>query len=192
MSSVQKKLIIVGDGACGKTCLLIAFAKDIFNSEYRPTVFENYVADVELDALTVELSLWDTSGQEDYDRLRPIQYPETDVVLICFSVMWRDSLLNVSAKWCPEVRHFCPNVPILLIGTKNDLREDKEELEKLKMMKKSPVTRDEAEAMARTIGAVCYIECSAKTKYNVQEVFKEAARATIAKRKKRKQRCVLI
>lgn len=190
--SVQKKLVIVGDGGCGKTCLLVAFAKDVFLSDYRPTVFENYVADVELDNATVELSLWDTSGQEDYDRLRPIQYPETDVVLICFSVMWRDSLLNVSSRWCPEVRHFCPNVPILLVGTKSDLREDEKELKHLEKMKKLPVTREEAEAMAQTINAVCYIECSAKSKFNVQEVFKEAARATIRKKKKRKNVCLLI
>ncbi|XP_063932747.1 ras-like GTP-binding protein RHO [Zophobas morio] len=191
--SIQKKLIVVGDGACGKTCLLIAFAKDIFNAEYRPTVFENYVADIEVDGKNVELSLWDTSGQEDYDRLRPIQYPETDVVLICFSVAWRDSLENVPVRWWPEVKHFCPNVPILLIGTKSDLREDKEELAKLEKMKKKPVARDDAETVAKRIEAVTYLECSAKTKFNVHTVFAEAARATISqKKKKKKSNCVLI
>ncbi|CAH1365434.1 hypothetical protein MTP99_001697 [Tenebrio molitor] len=192
--SLQKKLIVVGDGGCGKTCLLIAFAKDTFNSEYRPTVFENYVADLEVDGKTVELSLWDTSGQEDYDRLRPIQYPETDVVLICFSVVWKDSLENVPLRWFPEVQHFCPDIPILLIGTKNDLRDDQKELENLKKMKKKPVTTEEAEETAKRIGAVTYIECSAKSKFRVNDVFVAAAKATMSKAKKKKKRknCVLI
>lgn len=189
---VQKKLVIVGDGNCGKTCLLIAFAKNLFNSEYRPTVFENYVADVQIGNQTIELSLWDTSGQEDYDRLRPIQYPETDVILICFSVVWRDSFDNVISRWWPEVKHFCPGVPVLLIGTKSDLRSDKNQLEKLKEIRKTPISNEEMRKMGDRIGAVRFMECSAKTKYNVREVFEEAAKATLAKKRKRKSNCVLI
>uniref|UniRef100_A0A1B0CCY3 NOL9 N-terminal domain-containing protein n=1 Tax=Lutzomyia longipalpis TaxID=7200 RepID=A0A1B0CCY3_LUTLO len=85
MAAIRKKLVIVGDGACGKTCLLIVFSKDQFPEVYVPTVFENYVADIEVDGKQVELALWDTAGQEDYDRLRPLSYPDTDVILMCFS-----------------------------------------------------------------------------------------------------------
>ncbi|KAJ3666250.1 hypothetical protein Zmor_001703 [Zophobas morio] len=191
--SIRKKLIIVGDGACGKTCLLIAFAADKFDEQYVPTVFENYVADIEVGGKNIELVLWDTSGQEAYDRLRPIQYPDTDVVLICFSVTWRVSLENVPVKWWPEVKHFCPNVPILLIGTKSDLRDDKKALEKLEKMKKRPVTREDAETVAKSIEAITYLECSAKTRSNVHAVFAEAAKATISEQRKRKKhKCVLI
>ena len=70
----------------------------------------------------VELALWDTAGQEDYDRLRPLSYPDTDVILICFSIDSPDSLQNVVEKWTPEVRHFCPKVPVILVGNKRDLR----------------------------------------------------------------------
>ena len=64
MGSIRKKLVIVGDGACGKTCLLIVFSKDQFPEVYVPTVFENYVADIEVDNKQVELALWDTAGNE--------------------------------------------------------------------------------------------------------------------------------
>lgn len=72
----------------------------------------------------MELALWDTAGQEDYDRLRPLSYPDTDVILMCFSVDSPDSLENIPEKWTPEVKHFCPNVPIILVGNKKDLRND--------------------------------------------------------------------
>ncbi|KAJ3649687.1 hypothetical protein Zmor_021414 [Zophobas morio] len=191
--SIQKKLIVVGDGACGKTCLLLAFAKDIYTEGYIPTVFETYVANIEADGKNVDLCLWDTAGQEDYARLRALQYPGTDVVLICFSVAWPDSLKNVYDRWWPEVKHFCPNVPILLIGTKSDIREDKQELTMLEQMKKRPVTREDAEAVAKRIRAMTYLECSAKTRFNIHTVFAEATRAAISQKKKRyKPNCVLI
>ena len=66
----------------------------------------------------VELALWDTAGQEDYDRLRPLSSPDTDVILMCFSIDSPDSLENIPEKWTPEVKHFCPNVPIILVGNK--------------------------------------------------------------------------
>ena len=84
----------------GKTCLLIVFSKDQFPEVYVPTVFENYVSDIEIDGKQVELALWDTAGQEDYDRLRPLSYPDTDVILMCFAIDSPDSLENI-----PEVEH---------------------------------------------------------------------------------------
>ncbi|VDP97044.1 unnamed protein product [Trichobilharzia regenti] len=96
MAAIRKKLVIVGDGACGKTCLLIVFSKDQFPEVYVPTVFENYVADIEVDGKQVELALWDTAGQEDYDRLRPLSYPDTDVILMCFSI---DRLVAILHAW---------------------------------------------------------------------------------------------
>ncbi|VDN20796.1 unnamed protein product [Cylicostephanus goldi] len=135
MAAIRKKLVIVGDGACGKTCLLIVFSKDQFPDVYVPTVFENYVADIEVDGKQVELALWDTAGQEDYDRLRPLSYPDTDVILMCFSIDSPDSLENIPEKWTPEVRHFCPNVPIILVGNKKDLRNDPQTVRELAKMK---------------------------------------------------------
>eukprot|EP01136_Pigoraptor_vietnamica_P015498 Opistho-1_new@58733 len=140
---IRRKLVVVGDGACGKTCLLIVFSKDTFPEVYVPTVFENYVADIEIDGKEVELALWDTAGQEDYDRLRPLSYPDTNVVLMCFAIDSPDSLENIKEKWVPEVRHFCPNVPFVLVGCKKDLRNDPNTIKELAKMKQAPVTEQE-------------------------------------------------
>lgn len=187
MASIRKKLVIVGDGACGKTCLLIVFSKDQFPEVYVPTVFENYVADIEVDSKQVELALWDTAGQEDYDRLRPLSYPDTDVILMCFSIDSPDSLENIPEKWTPEVRHFCPNVPIILVGNKKDLRSDVGTIRELQKMKQQPVTNEDGQAMADKIGAYGYLECSARTKEGVREVFELATRAALQTKKRKKK-----
>lgn len=103
----------------------------------------------------VELALWDTAGQEDYDRLRPLSYPDTHVILMCFSIDSPDSLENIPEKWTPEVRHFCPNVPIILVGNKKDLRNDPATIKELQKMKQEPVKTEQGRAMADNIG-----ECS--------------------------------
>jgi Ras family protein A len=132
---------------------------------YVPTVFENYVADVEVDGKHVELALWDTAGQEDYDRLRPLSYPDSHVILICFAVDSPDSLDNVQEKvralfprlaplvcvltpnvlpqWISEVMHFCQGLPIILVGCKKDLRRDPRTIEELKKTSQRPVTPEE-------------------------------------------------
>jgi Ras family protein A len=193
MAAIRKKLVIVGDGACGKTCLLIVFSKDQFPEVYVPTVFENYVADIEVDGKQVELALWDTAGQEDYDRLRPLSYPDTDVILMCFSIDSPDSLENIPEKWTPEVRHFCPNVPIILVGNKKDLRNDGGTIRELQKMKQEPVKYDEGRSMSEKITAFGYLECSAKTKEGVREVFETATKAALqVKKKKNKVKCTLL
>eukprot|EP00127_Corallochytrium_limacisporum_P002736 Clim_evm45s136 gene=Clim_evmTU45s136 len=191
-ATIRKKLVIVGDGACGKTCLLIVFSKDQFPEVYVPTVFENYVADIEVDNKVVELALWDTAGQEDYDRLRPLSYPDTDVILMCFAVDNPDSLENIPEKWAPEVNHFCPNVPVILVGLKKDLRNDENTKKELAKMKQEPLKFEQGKAMAERIGAHKYMECSAKTKDNVKEVFEAATRAALMSRKKKKMACALL
>ena len=192
MAAIRKKLVIVGDGACGKTCLLIVFSKDQFPEVYVPTVFENYVADIEVDGKQVELALWDTAGQEDYDRLRPLSYPDTDVILMCFSIDAPDSLDNIPEKWTPEVKHFCPNVPIILVGNKKDIRNDEAIKRELTRMKQEPVKPEQGKVMADNIGAFAYLECSAKTKEGVREVFEMATRAALQVKKKKTKRCVLL
>ena len=135
----------------------------------------------------IELVLWDTAGQEDYDRLRPLSYPDTDVILLCFSVDTPDSLLNAVDKWKPEMSHFCPGIPFVLVGNKKDLRDDEEVKLLLERYNQKPVTFEEGEEVAKKIGAVCYIESSAKTREGVREVFEAATLAALQKRKKNKK-----
>ncbi|CAB1436638.1 unnamed protein product [Pleuronectes platessa] len=161
--------------------------EDQFPEVYVPTVFENYIADIEVDGKQVELALWDTAGQEDYDRLRPLSYPDTDVILMCFSIDSPDSLENIPEKWTPEVKHFCPNVPIILVGNKKDLRNDEHTRRELAKMKQEPVKSEEGRDMANRISAFGYLECSAKTKDGVREVFEMATRAALQVRKRKKR-----
>lgn len=126
------------------------------------------------------LGLFDTAGQEDYDRLRPLSYPQTDVFLVCFSVTSPASFENVREKWFPEVHHHCPGVPCLIVGTQTDLREDQSVKEKLAKQRMQPVRKEDGEKMARELGAVKYVECSALTQYKLKDVFDEVCHASLS------------
>ena len=137
------------------------------------------MADMNVGHQQVELALWDTPGVEGYDRLRPLSYPDTDVFLVCFSLVSPATLENVVLKWVPEVQHFCPKTPMILVGTKLDLRDDVATIKRLKEMRLAPITRQQGEAMQRQIAAVAYMECSALTEVGLKDVFDEAVRTTL-------------
>ncbi|GAB5361309.1 hypothetical protein AAMO2058_000702400 [Amorphochlora amoebiformis] len=146
-----------------------------------------------VDGKAVNLGLWDTAGQEDYDRLRPLSYPQTDVFLIAFSIISPSSFDNVKSKWFPEIQHHCPGTPIILVGTKSDLRQDEGMKQKLSSKGISMVSPEMAESRAKEIGAVKYLECSALTQEGLKTVFDEAIRAALTPKKtKKKGGCVII
>ncbi|KAK2467863.1 hypothetical protein APHAL10511_000158 [Amanita phalloides] len=179
---IRRKLVIVGDGACGKTSLLCSFALGKFPTEYQPTVFDNYVAEIRLDEKPVQLALWDTAGQEEYERLRPMSYSKSHVILIAFALDTPDSLDNVTTKWIEEVRTICgPIIPVILVGCKSDLRPDTPHA----TTPDNPcpwVTREMGEKVAQAIGARAYKECSALRIEGVDEVFEAATRASMLMR----------
>ena len=177
------KCVVVGDGAVGKTCLLISYTTNAFPEEYVPTVFDNYSANVMVDGKAINLGLWDTAGQEDYDRLRPLSYPSTDVFLVTYSIISPHSFDNVKSKWWPEIQHHAPGVPIVLVGTKSDLREDAGTISQLESQGLSMVTEAAAEGMRQEIGAKKALVCSAMTQDGLKNVFDEAIRAALDKPK---------
>jgi len=127
------KCVVVGDGSVGKTCMLISYTKNQFPAEYVPTVFDNYCVQIDIDdeelpdVSEMQLDLWDTAGQEDYNKLRPLSYEEADVFLICFSTVERSSFDNVRDRWFPEIKPKLPEkggrLQALIVGTKTDLRD---------------------------------------------------------------------
>ena len=169
------KTVTVGDGAVGKTCMLVAYAENRFPEEYLPTVFDNYAAQLIVDGVAVSLELWDTAGQEEYDRVRPLSYPNTDVFLLAFSVTSRASFNNIRDKWMVELKAQ-PNVDlskakVIVVGTKIDLRSDPA------VDKSTLVSAEEGAFLAEQIGAHKYLECSARTALGLKAVFDEAIRA---------------
>jgi len=132
-----------------------------------------------VDGKPVNLGLWDTAGQEDYDRLRPLSYPQTDVFLVCFSVISPSSYENVKNKWHPEISQHAPGVPFLLVGTKIDLRDDDEQVARLKEKKLEPISEAKGNQMAAQLGAKKYLECSALTQKGLKTVFDEAIRCVL-------------
>ncbi|ODQ81485.1 hypothetical protein BABINDRAFT_159764 [Babjeviella inositovora NRRL Y-12698] len=174
-SNIRRKLVIVGDGACGKTSLLHVFTLGEFPTEYHPTVFENYVTDCRVDGKAVQLTLWDTAGQEEYERLRPLSYSKAHVILIGFSINDPDSFANAMVKWNQEVSKNCPGVPIILVGLKRDLRDGSEEANNRSKF----VQLEQGKRVAAEIGARMYIESSALTGEGVDDVFEYATRASL-------------
>ncbi|KAI5192711.1 Ras-like protein gene family, member A [Nematocida minor] len=166
----RAKIVVIGDGACGKTCLLEVYKSGIFPEDYVPTIVDNFVMKEEVEAGEVVLTLWDTSGQDEYDALRPLSYSNANLIVICYSIEKKDRLGNIEEKWLTEIQNLCKNVPYFLMGLKADVRNNAppSELDKF-------VSTKEGEDLAQKIGAKYFSECSALTRMNVKETFKEIA-----------------
>ncbi|KAK6104792.1 Ras family protein [Brugia pahangi] len=188
MTRKQLKFVVVGDGACGKTSLILAQAGGEFIEQYTPTAFDDYAIEALVNGKTKVLTVCDTAGEDDYNTLRPLSYPDADLFIVCYSVERPESLKSVAEKWIPEIRRFCPDVPILIVGNKKDIRNEngremqKECNDENFMQHKQLVNFDDAIACAKEFSAHQVIECSAKTKEGIRQVFDAAIRIAIAHR----------
>lgn len=170
------------------------FTRGYFPQVYEPTVFENYVHDIFIDGQSVQLSLWDTAGQEEFDRLRALSYSDTHCIMLCFSIDSADSLENVQSKWVGEIADHCDGVKLVLVALKCDLRNQEEDLQSAQEDEsfnpysnqsdahgshKKLISYDEGLSVAKKVGALRYLECSAKKNRGVNEAFSEAARCAL-------------
>jgi small GTP-binding protein len=170
------KCVVVGENAVGKTCFLISCATNAFIGDYIPILNEEH-AKVEVDNQTFHLELF--QPDRDYDRLRPLVYPQTDVFLVCFSIISPASFENVLSKWIPEITRHCPNIPFLLVGTKLDQRNDERVIERLAEKKLAPIQHKQGLELAKEIKATKYLECSSLTQEGIKDIMKEAIRVAI-------------
>ncbi|XP_077266174.1 ras-related C3 botulinum toxin substrate 1 [Temnothorax americanus] len=168
------KVVLVGDGAVGKTSLVVSYSTNGFPGEYVPTAFDNYNVVVNVDGQPLNVQLCDTAGQDDFDPLRSLCYPETDVFLVCFSVVCPSSYHSVASRWINEVRKYCPNAPIILVGTKSDLRSDVRLMLQLARYGQAPITTIQGHQLAHRLGAVNYVETSSLTQHDLKEAFDQA------------------
>merc|ERR1711862_76142 len=114
----------------------------------------------------------------DYDRLRPLSYPGTEVVVLCFSLVSESTFESIRVKWNPEVNHYLEDVPKILVGTKLDMREQK--IMDGAVTEYEEITTEEGQELAKEIGAVAYIETSPLTGKNLAEVFEHVISAALA------------
>jgi small GTP-binding protein len=154
--------------------MLISYTTNKFPEEYVPTVFDNYTANVLVGNKAYMLGLWDTAGQEDYDRLRPLSYPQTDLFLLTFAVNSQTSFENIKTKWYPELQQHASGVPFIIVGTKMDMRSIETE---------TLIGRKQGEELCRELGAICYMECSSRTGEGLKQVFDTAIQTVLANRK---------
>ncbi|XP_053669974.1 uncharacterized protein LOC128720333 [Anopheles nili] len=166
------KCVLVGDGAVGKTNLILSYIQDRFIHEYVPTAFDKYNVDVSVDGRPICVTLCDTAGQDALDTLRQLCYPGSDVILLCFSVVQPDSFRSLATKWEPEVSKL-KGVSLVLVGTQSDLRNDQDTISKLQAQGEKPVPFSSAWDFARKIGTK-YIETSSHKKEHIKEVFDTA------------------
>ncbi len=182
------KIVVVGDkhGAnerAIKTEMLVTYTTNAFPGEYLPAVFSNWLGNIVVAGISINLGLWDTSNQEseDYDRLRPLSYPQTDCFILMFSVMSPAAYENIRTRWFPEVMHHCPNAKCIVAGAQIELRDDIGLVKELKEKGITPITAEMGVQLAKDIRASAYCEFSAYTMQGVRETIETATLAGMEK-----------
>ena len=152
-NSKKVKVVFVGDGAVGKTCLVTAYGENGFPQKYIPTVAKNFDNKCEYDGKSVALDIWDTGGQDEFKAVRPLSYNGADAIVVCFNLVEKVSLTNACNKWLDEIKNSGPrNVAKILVGCKSDLRMDEDP---------NHVSWEDGSKMANDYKFLSYVECSA-------------------------------
>ncbi|TWW72198.1 rho-related GTP-binding protein RhoV-like [Takifugu flavidus] len=180
--------MLVGDGAVGKTSMVISYIFNGYNSDYRQTAFDVFTGLVHVNGVPTRIKLIDSAGQEEFGHLRSLCYAHVDVFILCFSLVNPVSFQNIASKWILQIRGGNRTAPIILVGTQSDLCQNVDILILLAQRGTKPVTESQARRLARRIRASDYLECSALTQHNLKDVFDSAVSAAI-KRKEVGKNC---
>ncbi|KAH3867092.1 ras-related C3 botulinum toxin substrate 2-like [Dreissena polymorpha] len=195
------KCVLVGDGNVGKTSLMKTYKDKCFPGAYLATMSDSINVTMQVDEKNYDLTVYDTAGQEAYDRLRPLTYPDTDVIVMCFSLVSKDSYDSIRDKWLAEVKQYCRDIPIVLVGTKLDMRSgnSKKDFAIMNGDRESTIafntiSQEQGHWLKKEVGARFYVECSAKTQTSTRDVFESAIMAAInpTKRKQRRNGCTIL
>ncbi len=170
------KCIVTGDGNVGKTSLLLKYTTDNFPDQHEATVFDSYSTQVCVSNTTIDMVFYDTAGQEDYDAMRPLTYGDADIFFLCYECMTPGSFENIKSKWLVEKNKHAKGVPFMIVGTKIDLRNDKDRVKALlSSTGRGPVFAADLAGIEKEMpGCVGVMECSAKTAEGLREVFNAA------------------
>ncbi|ODV62710.1 cell division cycle 42 [Ascoidea rubescens DSM 1968] len=184
---MSNKLVMVGESACGKTCLIRRYLENNYNDKEGTTAsFYKKEHSTTIDGITHSFDLWDTGGQEDYDNLRKLSYADAKAFLVCYSVDQPQELESVLLKWMSEVREHCPKTPIVLVACKTDLRKSAQRRSELRANGYSMVTTAKGDELARKfkLREFCverFYETSSLTGKGVDQLFEETFRMIVTK-----------
>ncbi|XP_067681639.1 cdc42 homolog [Haliotis asinina] len=167
------KCVVVGDDSIGKTSMLLGYATNRYPTQHVPSVFDNHAGSLKLAGRRIKLELIDTV-EEDERPIRKEMYKETDIFVVCFSVVQPDSLQHVQDIWLPEIRQIAPETPYILVGTQADLREVTTILRLLRSNGQKPISAAEGNTLARKLGATCYVEASPEVEKKVRRTINNA------------------
>ncbi|MEM1658758.1 MAG: Rab family GTPase [Candidatus Jordarchaeales archaeon] len=157
------KIVVVGDGAVGKTSLIKRYTEESFQSDYIMTIGANFaVKNVEVDGILIKLQIWDLAGQPHFKEVRSSFYKGAVGVMYVFDVCRPESCVNL-LNWKEELVKVCGEVPGVLLANKIDLEEHRK------------VTVDMGKELAARLGEIPYFETSALTGAGVREAFQKIA-----------------
>ncbi|KAI1390720.1 P-loop containing nucleoside triphosphate hydrolase protein [Hypoxylon trugodes] len=182
----RMRFVLVGDSGCGKSSLLLRYYRDTFTETYTKTQYELFTKIETVDEKEVDLELWDTSGDLGLHQLQLLSYLAWDAVFLCFSVDSTVRFANAQTQWVDEIRKYCGDIPIILLGLKKDTRMGTGIWAPLYPHIQARITATEGSTAATIMRAVKYIECSAKTGENVERVFQEGIRTVLCGRDEEK------
>ncbi|KAI0443930.1 P-loop containing nucleoside triphosphate hydrolase protein [Xylaria telfairii] len=178
----KMRFVFVGDAKCGKSSILLRFYRDTFSMHYKPTKYELFHKGVAVDEQSTDIELWDTAGDVKLEQLGRLSYLAWDAVFLCFSVDSEESFNNARTQWTTQIRRYTRGAPLILVGTKTDERVGASLWAPLYPHLESKITATEGTMTATEIGAIRYVECSAKTGQGIKGVLEEGVRAVFQRR----------